>query len=189
MPYFSCANCGSSISNAVDSAPSACPGCCSQLHLVGDTPWPGVALAQPMRPKPTVRMPIGRDRGAPAAARRAVSDLRPELGEARFRVCELLVSELVTNVLQHAPGQSAWGSADLRVRVYPDRVRIEVRDDGPGFTPRPRAMGQDPGAGWGLYLVSELADEWGTEPGLQNCVWFELARTPLPSGVHATAHH
>jgi anti-sigma regulatory factor (Ser/Thr protein kinase) len=134
-------------------------------------------------------MPIGQDRGAPAAARHALTDLRLELGDARFRVCELLVSELVTNVLLHAPGRSAWGAADLRVRVYPDRVRIEVRDDGPGFAPHGRTPDQDVGSGWGLHLVKELADDWGTEPGVQNCVWFELARTPLASGLHAAAHH
>ena len=188
MPYFSCPNCGSSISNAVAAAPAACPSCCSRLHEEGELPW-SARLAQPMRPKPVLRMPIGRDRGAPAAARRAIEDLRADLGEARFKVCALLVSELVNNVLLHAPGQSAWGAADLRVRVYPDRVRIEVRDDGPGFTPRPRVAALDEETGWGLYLVSELADAWGTELGLQNCVWFELARTPLASGLHATAHH
>jgi anti-sigma regulatory factor (Ser/Thr protein kinase) len=134
-------------------------------------------------------MPIGQDRGAPAAARQALGDLRADLGDARFRVCQLLVSELVTNVLLHAPGQSAWGAADLRVRIYPDRVRIEVRDDGPGFRPRPRTPDQDVEKGWGLHLVAEMADAWGTEPGLQNCVWFELARTPLASGLHAAAHN
>jgi anti-sigma regulatory factor (Ser/Thr protein kinase) len=164
-----------------------CPGCCSLLH-----PTQGDVVASAFRerpPKPILRMPIGADRGAPAAARHALADLRGDLGESRFRVCELLVSELVTNVLLHAPGRSAWGAADLRVRVYPDRVRIEVRDDGPGFTPRPQAAHLGVDGGWGLQLVAELADDWGTEPGVQNCVWFELARTPLPSGMHAAAHH
>jgi anti-sigma regulatory factor (Ser/Thr protein kinase) len=189
MPYYACPNCGSSISSAADVAPAACPGCCALLHPTGELPRPAATLAQPMRPKPALRMPIGRDPGAPAAARRAIADLRVELGDARFRVCELLVSELVTNVLLHAPGRSAWGAADMRVRMYPDRVRIEVRDDGAGFSPHRRAPGQDLDSGWGLYLVAEMADEWGTEPGLQNCVWFELARTPLPSGMHAAVHH
>lgn len=182
MPYLTCPNCGSSVTDAAVT-PLACPSCCATLH-----PAEGLPLARPRRPKPLVRMPIGRDHGAPAAARAAIGELRDDLGEARFRACELLVSELVTNVVRHAPGRSAWGAADMRVRVYPDRVRIEVRDDGPGFTPHERADGQDPGSGWGLHIVREMSDDWGIEPGLQNCVWFELARTPLASGVHAAAH-
>jgi hypothetical protein len=33
-----------------------------------------------------------------------------------------------------------------------------------------------------------MSDAWGIEPGIQNCVWFEIGRTPLASGVHAAAH-
>jgi anti-sigma regulatory factor (Ser/Thr protein kinase) len=140
------------------------------------------------RPKPVLRMPLGSGSDAPAEARHAFRELRDELGESRFRLCELLVSELVTNVVRHGPGAGALAAADLRVRLYGDRVRVEVRDDGPGFAPRPRAEGQGPGFGWGLHLVDELADEWGVEPGMQNCVWFEVGRTPIASGAHAAAH-
>lgn len=120
-------------------------------------------------------MPIGRDRSAPAAARHALTELRPTLGESGLQVCQLLTSELVTNVLLHAPSRSAWSAAEMRVRMYPDRVRVEVRDDGLGFRPpRSRAPDQDIGSGWGLHLVGELAHEWGVEPGVQNCVWFTL---------------
>jgi anti-sigma regulatory factor (Ser/Thr protein kinase) len=119
-------------------------------------------------------MPIGRDSSAPAAARHALMELRPTLGESGLRVCQLLTSELVTNVLLHAPTRSAWSAADMRVRVYPDRVRVEIRDDGLSFRPRARTPEQDIGSGWGLHLVGELADDWGVEPGVQNCVWFSL---------------
>jgi anti-sigma regulatory factor (Ser/Thr protein kinase) len=187
MPYYACPNCGSSVSSVEVAAPMICPGCCSLLHATAGEVVAATLHERP--PKPVVRMPIGRDRGAPAAARHALAALRGELGDSRMRVCELLVSELVTNVLLHAPGRSAWGAADLRVRVYPDRVRIEVRDDGPGFTPHARTSEQAVDSGWGLHLVREMADDWGIEPGVQNCVWFELARTPLASGMHAAAHH
>ena len=136
-------------------------------------------------------MPLGGSRHAPAAARHALGAVRPELGEARYRVCELLVSELVTNVVRHTNGRRSIAASDMRVRVYPDRVRVEVRDDGPGFAPAGNGNGgsdRDPGSGWGLFLVDELADEWGIESGVQNCVWFELVRTPLASGLHAMAH-
>jgi hypothetical protein len=62
----------------------------------------------------------------------------------------------------------------MRVRMFTDRVRVEVRDDGLGFKPRARSADADAGSGWGLQLVDEMADGWGVEPGVQNCVWFEL---------------
>jgi anti-sigma regulatory factor (Ser/Thr protein kinase) len=145
-------------------------------------------ITRPHRPKPVLRMPLGADRHAPSAARHALGTLRPDLGESRFRLCELLVSELVTNVVRHTNGGRSIAASDMRVRMYPDRVRVEVRDDGPGFRRVEREPDEDPGAGWGLFLVDELADEWGIESGVQNCVWFELTRTPLASGLHAAAH-
>jgi anti-sigma regulatory factor (Ser/Thr protein kinase) len=72
--------------------------------------------------------------------------------------------------------------------MYVDRVRVEIRDDGPGFKHSARTADQDTASGWGLHLVGELSDQWGVERGVQNCVWFELGRTPLASGVHAAAH-
>jgi anti-sigma regulatory factor (Ser/Thr protein kinase) len=151
---------------------------------------PATARSQPeRRPKPVLRMPLGSDLLAPSAARHALGELRPDLGEARYRVCELLVSELVTNVVRHTSGDRSIAASDMRVRVYPDRVRIEVRDDGPGLNRRDPGGDPEIGGGWGLFLVDELADEWGIESGVQNCVWFELTRTPLASGVHAAAHN
>lgn len=185
MPFFACPNCGSSVSSAVAAVPIACPSCCSRMYPASAPR----TVARERRPKPVVRMPLGGDSLAPSAARHAIGELRAELGEARYRVCELLVSELVTNVVQHTPPAHSLAAADMRVRVYSDRVRIEVRDDGPGFRPRARTAGQDIGSGWGLHLVGELSDRWGIEPGVQNCVWFEMGRTPLASGVHAAAHH
>jgi anti-sigma regulatory factor (Ser/Thr protein kinase) len=74
----------------------------------------------------------------------------------------------------------------MRVRLYPDRVRVEIRDDGLGFKPHPRATDQDPGSGWGLHLVDQMADGWGVEPGVQNCVWFQLrlAREESSASLH-----
>lgn len=187
VPYYACPNCGSSISSAAEPAPAACPGCCALLHLEADLP--AHVPYRERRPKPVVRMPLGSDLDAPFAARHALGPLRAELGDARYHVCQLLVSELVTNVVLHTPEARSVAAADLRVRLYGDRIRVEVRDDGPGFRTGPRTADQDVGSGWGLHLVDELADDWGVEAGVQNCVWFELGRTPLASGLHAAAHN
>lgn len=170
MPYYACPNCGSSISSGGGSAPAACPGCCARLHPAEDPPSTGRDRA----PAAVLKVPIDADCNAPGAARRAVRSLGDELSDAGLRVCELLASELVTNVVRHAPPVSALSAADMRVRLYRDCVRVEVRDEGPGFTPRPRPEGSD--AGWGLHLVDKLSDSWGVDQGAQNCVWFEMAR-------------
>lgn len=185
MPPTLCPTCGSSVSGPQGAAPAICPGCCALLHDTDGAPSaaPAPEVAARRRPKPVLRVPIGRDDGAPAAARHALAGLRAQLDEERFHACQLLTTELVTNVLRHAPGRSAWGSADMRVRMYPDRVRVEIRDDGIGFRPRPRDPEADVGSGWGLHLVEHMADEWGVEPGLQNCVWFQLRLAPDESFV------
>ena len=170
MPVFACPTCGVTIPRGLGPPPAACPDCCASLTGVQ-----GTTARRP--PKPVLRMPLGSDSLAPSAARKAISGLRDELGEDCFRTCELLVSELVTNVVRHAgrPRSSAW--ADMRVRRYPDRVRVEIRDDGPGLGAKQDAPDHAEGAGWGLQLVDEMADDWGAERGIQNCVWFEVATT------------
>jgi anti-sigma regulatory factor (Ser/Thr protein kinase) len=185
MPFYACPNCGSSTSDAVGPPPTTCPLCCAKMHVEEDLPPPPRSEG----PQPVVRMRLGTGRNTPSAARHALTSVRPKLGESRYRVCELLVSELVTNVVRHSARDGSGAASDMRVRVYPDRVRVEVRDEGPGFTAAGGEADSDPGSGWGLFLVDELADEWGVESGLQNCVWFELTRTPLPSGLHAAAHN
>jgi anti-sigma regulatory factor (Ser/Thr protein kinase) len=185
MPFYACPNCGSSSSDAGGPPLTTCPWCCATMRVEDDVP----SAAPVEGPEPAVRMSLGTARSAPSAARHALTTVRPKLGESRYRVCELLVSELVTNVVRHSAGDGSGPASDMRVRVYPDRVRVEVRDEGPGFTPSDAEAESDPGSGWGLFLVDELADEWGIESGSQNCVWFELARTPLASGFHAAVHH
>jgi anti-sigma regulatory factor (Ser/Thr protein kinase) len=185
MPFYACPNCGSSTSDAVGPAPTTCPWCCAKLRAEEDVP----AVARAEGPKPVVRMQLGTGDRTPSDARHALAAVRAKLGESRYRVCELLVSELVTNVVRHSAGHDSAATSDMSVQVYPDRVRVEVRDKGPGITPARSEPERDPGSGWGLFLVDELADEWGIESGLPNCVWFELTRTPLASGLHAAAHN
>jgi nitrogen fixation/metabolism regulation signal transduction histidine kinase len=52
-----------------------------------------------------------------------------------------------------------------------DRFRVEVIDEGSGFVAKERERDQE--GGWGLPLVEELADRWGTFEGSTH-VWFEL---------------
>jgi anti-sigma regulatory factor (Ser/Thr protein kinase) len=109
---------------------------------------------------------------AVTAARLALSDLDARLDPSVAFDVRLLVSELVTNSVKHARvGED--DSIQLGVKIEEDVVRVEVRDPGPGFEPPPDAPPDDADTGWGLFLVEQLADEWGVESERQ-AVWFQI---------------
>jgi anti-sigma regulatory factor (Ser/Thr protein kinase) len=109
-------------------------------------------------------------------ARAALTALSDVLLPERLDDLRLLVSELVTNSVRHA-GLDGGDAIDLRVELLADRIRVEIHDPGPGFEPPavPTTMYQD--SGWGLYLVSRIADRWGIDATtVGKTVWLELAR-------------
>lgn len=90
----------------------------------------------------------------------------------------LCVSEVATNALHHGvpPGR------DFCVRLSLDGpvLRVEVRDSGDGW-PIVRLPDTEGSDGWGLFLVRELADDFGvTEhvPGKTVWVVFKVATAP-----------
>jgi anti-sigma regulatory factor (Ser/Thr protein kinase) len=124
-------------------------------------------------------------RGSPEvakAARRLIDELADDLG-ARLTDARLVASELVTNAWRHAHG------ADEREILFAatlDRgaLRVEVCDQGPGLpgeqspTERVELVNNGDGAGLGLMIVAQLAQEWGvTSDEGQPCVWAKLALT------------
>jgi anti-sigma regulatory factor (Ser/Thr protein kinase) len=111
---------------------------------------------------------------AVTAARLALADLESHLDPSVAFDVRLLVSELVTNSVQHAQ-VAAEDSIVLLVKFTDKAVRVEVRDDGPGFKPPIARPSEDADAGWGLFLVEQLADSWGVGED-DNGVWFEITR-------------
>lgn len=113
----------------------------------------------------------------PEAASKARAVVNDELGRAvPGKVLEdatLLVSELVTNAVRHAPRAGA-PEVELRLKLDAERVRVVVSDPGAGFVAEPRLPTASESSGWGLYLVDRIADRWGVISKDRNEVWFEI---------------
>ena len=121
-----------------------------------------------------VRVPA--DPRAPGSARRALSELRPALGDEVVDPAALLLSELVTNSVRHA-SLDRDDLIDVRIEATPGQVRVEVADPGSGFTWQPgHARDEASEGGFGMLLLRDLASRWGVEPGVPTRVWFQIDR-------------
>lgn len=104
------------------------------------------------------RLTLPSDTDAPAAARRWVGSLDAIIDADRLADAVLVVSELVSNSVQHATG-GGDGRIELTARSRVDEVEIGVRD-GAGFV-LPSDVGMPPpgeSRGRGLPIVCGLAD-------------------------------
>lgn len=112
-----------------------------------------------------------------AAATLAKAGIAPQ----RREMLVLLVSELVTNAVQHA-----WPPLTLRVDADEERIRVEATDNHPDEPVLREAPPTDLG-GRGVWLIDRLASDWGSQvdaSGASKTVWFEL-RADDDSGVAA----
>ena len=109
---------------------------------------------------------------AVTAARLALAEIDDDLDESQAFDVRLLVSELVTNSVQHAK-VGPDDSIRLRLAIGGESVRVEIADDGPGFDPPPDTGDTERERGWGLFFVAQLASRWGVDA---DCVWFEIDR-------------
>jgi anti-sigma regulatory factor (Ser/Thr protein kinase) len=110
------------------------------------------------------------DTSAPGLARAAARrHLSGKLSPERLSELSLVVSELVSNALEHGRGQVVF-----RLRFDEGIVRGEVIDQGGGFEHEIRARGPEGVRGRGLFLVAALTDRWGVHEGTTH-VWFEFA--------------
>ncbi|MFC4531193.1 SpoIIE family protein phosphatase [Sphaerisporangium dianthi] len=124
------------------------------------------------------RMAIQRhDLQGVGAARRFVRRHLHEWGlDAFIDDLEVMASEAITNALIHADSD-----VEVRLREYPDRVHLEVRDsDTSPAVPAPITLSDEANAvaehGRGLIIVGTLATMWGNSPsGRGKTVWIDLA--------------
>jgi anti-sigma regulatory factor (Ser/Thr protein kinase) len=117
---------------------------------------------------------IGRQDDASRVARNLVSEvLVPVVAPATVSDAVLMTSELVTNVMMHTPDGCTLGlTYDPALGI----VRVEVSDSSPQLLATVRSTPpSDRVGGFGLKLVTRLADKWGHEVDPhRKTVWFEL---------------
>ena len=126
---------------------------------------------------PTVKsFRFERDAQAAVHAREAVREVADGVPREALADILLCVTELVTNSVTHA-GSESGEPVEMEVRREGTRLHVEVIDrgdfDGRRPTPEDPAADAQRQRGWGLYIVSVLADDWGVEPGELTRVWFE----------------
>ena len=110
---------------------------------------------------------------APRLARAAVKGWMPSSVERRVsQDAQLLVSELVSNSVQHA-GVSADDPITISSGWTDALLWFEVADAGRDQSVTRRAP--LPRNGMGLNMVDTAASRWGSTDGDGTTVWFELA--------------
>jgi anti-sigma regulatory factor (Ser/Thr protein kinase) len=129
----------------------------------------------PHHEAPVLKLALEQNREAPSLARAAITGFSEErnVSPTTLATLTLLVSEVVTNAVIH-PDLEQPGEIQLCARISQDTIRVEVTDQGSGFTPRPRDATRSD-RGYGLYLVEKQAQRWGVDRTDGTTVWFELA--------------
>jgi serine/threonine-protein kinase RsbW len=95
-----------------------------------------------------------------------ISRLRP-LSDELLADLKLALTEAASNSVRHAYSDNSRGVVEIVYELHPDRLAIEVTDDGEGFDPA--AATDDPGSmsegGLGIAIIRAVADE--VEIGVQ----------------------
>jgi two-component sensor histidine kinase/DNA-binding XRE family transcriptional regulator len=118
-----------------------------------------------------LRRKLAANTEAARTARDAVAFVAEGIPDEQLETARLLVTELVTNSVRHAP-QGRHAHIDLLVAVERNRLRVEVAD---GSTTPARPKPPSFEGGYGLALVEAMASRWAAaiEDG-RNVTWFEL---------------
>jgi len=93
----------------------------------------------------------------------AVARLR-DLSDEVVADLKLALTEACTNSVRHAY-ENGEGTVEILYELQPGRLTVEVRDEGPGFTPPERELGthdedQLSEGGLGIAIIRALTDEF-----------------------------
>jgi serine/threonine-protein kinase RsbW len=94
-----------------------------------------------------------------------IAQLR-QIGDETMAELKLALTEAVSNSVRHAYGPAGVGHVDVTYELQPDRLRIEVVDDGEGFDPdeAPPLEGEELSeGGLGIQIIRTIADEFEIE--------------------------
>jgi anti-sigma regulatory factor (Ser/Thr protein kinase) len=116
-----------------------------------------------------ITLDLTRDADAPGSARNALDAIEHGLDRERAYSVKLLISELVSNSVKYG----GEGPVHVEIESADGRVRVEVIDRGPAFTPARRDTELETIGGWGFVLVEALASRWGSH-GTSAHLWFEI---------------
>lgn len=127
------------------------------------------------------KLELAGGRHAPGHARATVRELLGDHLDSRSLVdVGVLVSEMVTNAVRHG-GANRNATIVVHVALAHGVLRVEVCDQGPGFTPPRNPRSRSRGGGNGLVLLDRMSSRWGVAVDDGTCVWFERN---LPPGDH-----
>jgi serine/threonine-protein kinase RsbW len=96
-----------------------------------------------------------------------LSQLRP-LDDETLGDLKLAVTEACSNSVRHAYRDGREGAVQVNYELHPDRLVVEVSDEGEGFTAAARTSSADGSlneGGLGIAIIRELADELEFGPG------------------------
>jgi serine/threonine-protein kinase RsbW len=89
-----------------------------------------------------------------------------DIGDDTMADLKLALTEAVSNSVRHAYGDKGSGHVDITYELQPDRLRIQVVDDGDGFDPgeAPSFVGDELSeGGLGIAIIRTIADEFEIE--------------------------
>ena len=91
----------------------------------------------------------------------AIARVRP-LSEETLSDLKLALTEACTNSVRHAYREGRAGTVEILYQIQPDRLVVEVADDGQGFEPADlggRGNGDLSEGGLGIAIIRAVADE------------------------------
>jgi hypothetical protein len=122
---------------------------------------------------------------AQVAARDALESLRDELDAVILEQLGVLIGALSRTQLSQLEVKDGL---ELRLWVFPDVVRVEVRDHPHGLFAGGE-LGRNVSNGWRLGMVEHLADRWGVirQDDSSFLIWFEVTRAAAGVATQAAA--